>query len=105
MDATKSMDREEGEEEKGRKEGKKKGREGGAQSAWVCAGWHPCLMCSDDGRVPVHASPCGWICRQKTSRGPRPAAAAQSTVFSERGTGESSLRGAAALAACAAQPR
>ena len=34
-----------------------------------------------------------------------PAAAAQSTVFSERGTGESSLRGAAALAACAAQPR
>jgi hypothetical protein len=34
-----------------------------------------------------------------------PAAAAQSTVFNERGTGEISLCGAAALAACAAQQR
>ena len=51
-------------------EGRKEEREGGgAQSAWGCAGWHPCLMCSDDGRVPMHASPCGWICRPKTTRG------------------------------------
>jgi len=97
MDATKSMDREEGEEEKGRKEGKKKGREGGAQSAWVCAGWHPCLMCSDDGRVPVHASPCGWICRPKTTRGPR--------LLQLQRRAPSSAREERARAACAAQPR
>ena len=49
-----------------------------------------------DRRDPVHASPCDWICSAKTQRGPRPAAAVQRTVFSERGTGQSSLRGAAA---------
>jgi hypothetical protein len=56
-------------------------------------------------RVPVHASPCGLICSQKTPRVRGPAAAAQCTVFSEREAGESSLRGAAVLAACVAQPR
>jgi hypothetical protein len=56
-------------------------------------------------RVPVHACPCGLICSQKTPRVRGPAAAAQRTVFSERGAGESSLRGAAVLAACVAQPR
>jgi len=49
-----------------------------------------------DSRVPVHTSPCGWICSDKEPQGPRPATAAQRTVFSERGAGESSLCGAAA---------
>jgi hypothetical protein len=58
-----------------------------------------------DSRVPLHASPCGLICSQKTRRVRGPAAAALRTVFSERGVGESSLRGAAVLAASVAQPR
>jgi hypothetical protein len=92
------------EEEKGKKEGKMGGRGerkvlGGARDSILAL-----CAATMDSRVPVHASPCGWICSAKTQRGPRPAAAAQRTVFSERRTGESSLRGAAALAACAAQP-
>ena len=55
-------------------------------------------------RVPVHASPCGLICSQKTPRVRGPAAAAQRSVFSVREAGESSLRRAAVLAACVAQP-
>lgn len=58
-----------------------------------------------DSRVPLHASRCGLICSQKTRRVRGPAAAALRTVFSERGVGESSLRGAAVLAASVAQPR
>ena len=56
-----------------------------------------------DSRVPLHASRCGLICSQKTRRVRGPAALR--TVFSERGVGESSLRGAAVLAASVAQPR
>ena len=58
-----------------------------------------------DSRVPLHASRCGLICSQKTRRVRGPAAAALRTVFSERGVGESSMRGAAVLAASVAQPR
>jgi hypothetical protein len=58
-----------------------------------------------DSRVPVHASPCGLIFSQTTRRVRGPAAAALRTVFSERGAGENSLRGAPVLAASVAQPR
>jgi hypothetical protein len=86
-------------------EGRKEESEGGGEKV-LGGAWDGILaLCAATMEEFPCTRPPASGCRPRTTRGPRPAAAAQRTVFSERGTGESSLRGAAALAFCAAHLR